>query len=157
MAAAKGEMETQIDYEKVVRGVVAEFGFDFYVDNLSSVDSKGLCHKTCEVLVRVNGQSPDIAGGVHLGKGDLDVGAGGQSIMSGYASGEIEDCVPLVRSTATRLGKTPMTIGHVRKEDGAVEPREVHAGVTSTQHAEPLKASRRKGVAGYTGPDATAP
>merc|ERR1712003_192394 len=29
--------------------------------------------------------------------------------------------------------------------------------VISTQHAEPLKATRRKEVAGYTGPDATAP
>merc|ERR1712232_207972 len=30
-------------------------------------------------------------------------------------------------------------------------------GVISTQHAEPSKATRRKEVAGYTGPDATAP
>merc|ERR1712151_139304 len=30
-------------------------------------------------------------------------------------------------------------------------------GVISTQHAEPLKATRCKEVAGYTGPDATAP
>merc|ERR1711971_639286 len=30
-------------------------------------------------------------------------------------------------------------------------------GVISTQHAEPSKATRRKEVAGYTGPDDTAP
>merc|ERR1712176_1756772 len=33
----------------------------------------------------------------------------------------------------------------------------IHTVVISTQHAEPSKATRRKEVAGYTGPDATAP
>merc|ERR1712194_652934 len=37
------------------------------------------------------------------------------------------------------------------------EPRKIHTVVISTQHAEPLKATRRKEVAGYTGEDATAP
>jgi len=37
------------------------------------------------------------------------------------------------------------------------EPQKIHTVVISTQHAEPLKATRRKEVAGYTGPDATAP
>merc|ERR1712032_234965 len=41
--------------------------------------------------------------------------------------------------------------------DGSVEPRKIHTVVISTQHAEPLKATRRKEVAGYTGEDATAP
>merc|ERR1712159_451521 len=35
--------------------------------------------------------------------------------------------------------------------------RKIHTVVISTQHAEPLKATRRKEVAGYTGEDATAP
>eukprot|EP00928_Gymnodinium_smaydae_P074322 TRINITY_DN5737_c0_g1_i1.p2 TRINITY_DN5737_c0_g1~~TRINITY_DN5737_c0_g1_i1.p2 ORF type:complete len:117 (-),score=27.47 TRINITY_DN5737_c0_g1_i1:29-355(-) len=61
---------------------------------------------TCEVLVRINKQSPDIAGGVHVGKEDLDVGAGDQGIMFGYASDETEDAMPLTHSMATRLGKT---------------------------------------------------
>merc|ERR1711929_29337 len=44
MVAVMGEITTQakIDYEKVVRGVVAKIGFDSFVDDLSSVDSKGL-------------------------------------------------------------------------------------------------------------------
>merc|ERR1711972_437223 len=68
--ACETATKAKIDYEKVVRGVVAKIGFDSYVDDLSSVDSKGLSDKTCEVLVRINKQSPDIAGGVHVGKDD---------------------------------------------------------------------------------------
>merc|ERR1712039_121279 len=151
-------------------------GFDSYVDDLASVDSKGLCHKTCEVIVRINKQSPDIAGGVHVGKDELDVGAGDQGIMFGYASDETEDCMPLTHSMATRLGKTltdvrksgllwwlrpdgktQVTIEYLQRADGSVEPQKIHTVVISTQHAEPSKATRRKEVAGYTGPDATAP
>jgi len=44
------------------------------VDDLSSVDSKDLSDKACEVLVRINKQSPDIAGGVHVDKDDTYVG-----------------------------------------------------------------------------------
>merc|ERR1712151_1361174 len=105
MVAGEITTQTKIDYDKVVRGVVAKIGFDSYVDDLSSVDSKGISDKTCEVLVRINKQSPDIAGGVHVGKEDLDVGAGDQGIMFGYASDETADCMPLTHSMATRLGK----------------------------------------------------
>merc|ERR1711904_150884 len=176
--AVMGEITTQakIDYEKVVRGVAAKIGFDSFMGDLSSVDSKGLSDKTCEVIVRINKQSPDIAGGVHVGKDEMDVGAGDQGIMFGYASDETEDCMPLTHSMATRLGKkltdvrkdgslwwlrpdgkTQVTIKYVQKADGSVEPQQIHTVVISTQHAEPLKATRRKEVAGYSGPDATAP
>merc|ERR1719372_23934 len=178
MVMVAGEITTQakIDYEQVVRGVVEKIGFDSYVDDFSSVDSKGLSYKSCEVLVRINKQSPDIAGGVHVGKEDLDVGAGDQGIMFGYASDETADCMPLTHSMATRLGKTltdvrksgelwwlrpdgktQVTIQYQMKPDGSVEPQKIHTVVISTQHAEPLKATRVKEVAGFTGPDATAP
>jgi S-adenosylmethionine synthetase len=178
MVMLAGEITTQatIDYEKVVRGVVAKIGFDSYDDDLASVDSKGLSDKTCEVLVRINKQSPDIAGGVHVGKDEMDVGAGDQGIMFGYASDETEDCMPLTHSVATKLGKTltdvrksgklwwlrpdgktQVTIEYRQKADGSVEPQRIHTVVISTQHAEPSKATRCKEVAGYTGPDATAP
>jgi S-adenosylmethionine synthetase len=178
MVMVAGEITTQakIDYDKVVRKVVAGIGFDSYVDDLSSVDSKGLSDKTCEVLVRINKQSPDIAGGVHVGKEDLDVGAGDQGIMFGYATDETEDCMPLTHSVATKLGKkltdvrkngklwwlrpdgkTQVTIEYLQKTDGAVEPQKIHTVVISTQHAEPLKAVRSKECVGYTGPEMTAP
>merc|ERR1712147_572961 len=176
MVAGEITTQTKLDYEKVVRGVVAKIGFDSYVDDLSSVDSKGLSYKTCEVLVRINKQSPDIAGGVHVGKDEMDVGAGDQGIMFGYASDETEDCMPLTILMATRLGKkltdvrkdgslwwlrpdgkTQVTIEYLQKADGSVEPLKIHTVVISTQHAEPLKATRTKECAGYTGEEMTAP
>merc|ERR1712151_1374236 len=54
-------------------------------------------------------------------------------------------------------GKTQVTIQYLQREDGSVEPQKIHTVVISTQHAEPLKATRCKEVAGYKGPDATAP
>merc|ERR1712151_409783 len=178
MVMVLGEISTAatLDYEKIVREQVAGIGFDSYVDDLSSVDSKGLSDKTCEVLVRINKQSPDIAGGVHVGKDDMDVGAGDQGIMFGYASDETEDCMPLTHSMATRMGKTltdvrksgecwwlrpdgktQVTIEYQQKSDGSVEPTKIHTVVISTQHAEPLKATRVKEVEGFSGPDETAP
>jgi len=178
MVAVMGEITTQakLDYDKIVRGAVAKIGYDSFVDDLSSVDSKGLSDKTCEVIVRINKQSPDIAGGVHVGKDDLDVGAGDQGIMFGYASDETEDCMPLTHSMATRLGKkltdvrkdgslwwlrpdgkTQVTIEYLQNVDGSVEPKKIHTVVISTQHAEPSKAKRTKECAGYTGPEMTAP
>ena len=178
MVMVAGEITTQakLDYDKIVRAAVAGIGYDSYVDDLSSVDSKGLSDKTCEVLVRINKQSPDIAGGVHVGKDDMDVGAGDQGIMFGYASDETEDCMPLTHSMATRLGKvltdvrksgllwwlrpdgkTQVTIEYLQKADGSVEPKKIHTVVISTQHAEPLKALRSKECAGYKGPEMTAP
>merc|ERR1711881_636523 len=167
---------TKLDYDKIVRKAVKGIGYDSYDDSLSSIESKGLSDKTCEVIVRINKQSPDIAGGVHVGKGDLDVGAGDQGIMFGYASDETEDCMPLTHSMATRLGKkltdvrkngelwwlrpdgkTQVTIQYQQKADGSVESQKIHTVVISTQHAEPLKATRKKEVAGYTGADETAP
>ena len=178
MVMVAGEITTKakIDYEKVVRGVVGKIGFDSYVDDLSSVDSKGLSDKTCEVLVRINKQSPDIAGGVHVGKEDMDVGAGDQGIMFGYATDETTDYMPLTHSVATKLGKkltdvrksgelwwlrpdgkTQVTIEYKQNADGSVEPLKFHTVVISTQHAEPSKATRSKEVSGYTGSDETAP
>merc|ERR1719157_260222 len=167
---------TKLDYDAIVRGAVKGIGYDSFVDDLGSVVSKGLDCKSCEVLVRINKQSPDIAGGVHVGKSDLDIGAGDQGIMFGYASDETEVCMPLTHLMATHLGKkltdvrksghlwwlrpdgkTQVTIEYKQKEDGSVEPLKIHTVVISTQHAEPGKALRSKECEGYTGPEMTAP
>merc|ERR1711977_697788 len=178
MVMVFGEITTsaKLNYDQIVRKAVEGIGYTSYEDALDSVDSKGLSNKSCEVLVRINKQSPDIAGGVHVGKDEMDVGAGDQGIMFGYASDETEDCMPLTHSMATRLGKkltdvrksgllwwlrpdgkTQVTIQYLQKADGSVEPKKIHTVVISTQHAEPSRATRQKECAGYTGPDATAP
>jgi S-adenosylmethionine synthetase len=173
-----GEITTQakLDYDAIVRQAVRNIGFDSYNAPLDSVDSKGIDYKTCEVLVRINKQSPDIAGGVHVGKTDMDVGAGDQGIMFGYATDETENTMPLTHSLATRLGKqltdvrksgelwwlrpdgkTQVTIQYKQNADGSVEPLYIHTVLISTQHAEPLKCKRTKECIGYNGPEMTAP
>merc|ERR1712021_308557 len=173
---------TKLDYDQIVRKAVKGIGYDSYDESLSSVDSKGLSYKTCEVLVRINKQSPDIAGGVHVGKDEMDVGAGDQGIMFGYASDETEDCMPLTHSVATKLGKiltdvrkdgslwwlrpdgkTQVTIEYKQHTDGSVTPIKIHTVVISTQHAEPSKAKRTKEQNGadnrekYAGDEQVAP
>merc|ERR1712176_338591 len=146
MVAGEITTEAKLDYEAIVRGVVKKIGFDSYVDDMSSVDSKGISDTTC------------------------------QGIMFGYASDETEDCMPLTHSMATHLGKTltdvrksgklwwlrpdgktQVTIEYLQKSDGSVEPQKIHTVLISTQHAEPLKAVRSKECAGYTGTEMTAP
>jgi len=169
MVMVFGEITTsgKIDYEAIVREQVREIGFDSFEDDLGSVASKGLSCDTCEVLVRINKQSPDIAGGVHVGKSDLDVGAGDQGIMFGYASDETENYMPLTHMMATQLGKkltdvrkdgtlwwlrpdgkTQVTIEYKQHTDGSVTPIKIHTVVISTQHAEPSKAKRSEEQSG---------
>jgi len=178
MVMVFGEITTaaKLDYDTIVRKAVKGIGYDSFVDDLSSTVSKGLSDKSCEVLVRINKQSPDIAGGVHVGKDELDVGAGDQGIMFGYASDETADCMPLTILIATRLGKkltdvrkngllwwlrpdgkTQVTIEYKENDDGSVEPLKIHTVVISTQHAEPSKAKRSEEVAGWKGAEAVAP
>merc|ERR1711966_611649 len=138
--------------------------------------------ETCEVLVRINKQSPDIAGGVHIGKDDMDVGAGDQGIMFGYASDETASCMPLTHLLANKLGKqltdvrkdgtlwwlrpdgkTQVTIAYDQHADGSVVPTKIHTVLISTQHAEPSKAKRTAEQDGkdnrpaYTGEEQIAP
>jgi len=178
MVMVFGEITTaaKLDYDTIVRKAVKGIGYDSFEDDLSSTVSKGLSDKTCEVLVRINKQSPDIAGGVHVGKDELDVGAGDQGIMFGYASDETADAMPLTHLVATRLGKkltdvrkdgtlwwlrpdgkTQVTIEYKKNDDGSVEPLKLHTVVISTQHADPGKAKRSDEVAGWKGAEAVAP
>lgn len=67
-----GEITTKatINYEEVVRKAIAHIGYDD--------PAKGFDHKTCNVIVAIEEQSPDIAQGVHVGRAAEDIGAGDQ-------------------------------------------------------------------------------
>jgi len=96
-------VEITTEAKVVVQSAVGKIGFDSYGDDLSSVDSKGLCDKTCEVLVSINKQSPDIAGGVHLGKENLNVGDGERGNMRSCkpSTGSCKLSVPALQKGAS--------------------------------------------------------
>jgi S-adenosylmethionine synthetase len=144
-----GEMTTTAycDVQSVVRETVRQIGYD---------DSAlGFDWETCGAIVAIKEQSPDIARGVNAaleareGSEPMELGAGDQGMMFGYASDETPELMPapivLAHRLARRLaearhsgevpflrpdGKTQVTVAYDRQG----VPRRVHTVLISTQH-----------------------
>ena len=132
--------KSSFDVEQVIRKTIAEIGYN---DPALKFDSD-----SCEVMVKLGTQSPDISQGV-TASDDKEQGAGDQGLMFGYATNETKELMPLPILLAHKLtkrltdvrksGELSWVIPYgksqvsVRYEDD--KPKQLEAIVISTQHS----------------------
>ena len=137
LAVIAGEITSSADVniEEVVRKVMREVG---YTDA-----AIGIGAETCQVIVKLDKQSPDIALGV-----DRD-GAGDQGLMFGFACDDTEELMPLpialshkilARLNKARFDKEvdwlrPDSKSQVTVEYDGQKPVRIDTVVVSTQHS----------------------
>ena len=143
--AVAGEVTSKAKFnekaqDELVRKVIREIGYDRPELEFDA--------NTCEIMLRLHAQSPDISQGV-TATDDKDQGAGDQGLMFGYATNETEELMPMPIILAHKLTKK---LSDVRKskellwvrpdgksqvsvqyEDG--KPKKIETIVLSTQHA----------------------
>jgi S-adenosylmethionine synthetase len=139
-----GEITTQanVDYIQVARDTIKRIGYDN--------TEYGIDYKGCAVLVAYDKQSNDIAQGVDRASDDyLNLGAGDQGLMFGYACDETPELMPAPIYYAHRLverqaqlrkdGRLPFLRPDAKSQvtmryvDG--KPHSIDTVVLSSQHA----------------------